>query len=229
MGSIAALFLSQKPTVSVTESPTQKVHIIIETERLRLDPVSTEDQSDYISLYGDSMVMEKFATGKSKEEKYVKDTIARWSKQWSEGDPFSGFCVREKNTNAFIGHIILGHGENPGQSELAFLFRKEYWSQGYGKEAVAAVLENLAPELMHRGFLLKGNPLEEIVATSRTDNIAANKILKQFMGEVAAQNEKFGCMRNLYSLKTKDIAITTDSTWHITSVFQKICFFFVAA
>lgn len=180
---------------------TKPLSVTIETDRLKIQSVTAGDISDYAALFGDAVVMQKYATGETKDLAYVNKRISTWTARWENHDPYSGLCIRDKTTNQFIGHIVLGYGDRPGQSEFAVALKKEFWGKGYGTEAAAAVIQNYSAELMARGYLLEGQPLEEINATSRVDLIAGNKILSQVMGDPVRQEEKYGALRNHYSLK----------------------------
>lgn len=229
LSTIRNSIFSNPVRIEISESDTNKISVTVQTKRLRIQSVTKEDLPDYVALHSDPMVMEKYATGNTKDADYVEKRITTWTTRWNERDPFSGLCVRDKKTNEFIGHIVLGHGDRPGQSEIAFLFHKKFWNQGFGKEAVTAIIQDYAPELIRRGYLLEGKPLDEIVATSRQDNTAGVKILTQLMGEAVKQEEKFGSLRNHYSLKMRNIEVDNANSHHLSNVFVRIREYFRAA
>src|ERR1700722_8586306 len=121
--------------------------VTIDTDRLHLRSIEpTEDYYDaYFSLFGDPAVMEKYATGQTKTKEEIQSRIDNsWVKRWRENDPYSALAIFTRDTGEFIGHIVLGHGDDPGQSEIAFLLLKRYWDHGYGTEAVMAVVHDYA-------------------------------------------------------------------------------------
>lgn len=212
-----------KPHIEISFStyPEKITQIIIETPRLRMESVTSEHIKDYEGLYGNSQVMEKFAAGETKDATYVKKRIESWTKRWENGDPFSGLAIYEKESGEFLGHIILGHGGKPGESELAFLFLPKFWNQGYGKEAVAAVIEELAPKLASLGVTIDGGRFQEIVATARVDSIASNLILSHHM-TLVKQEEKYGALRNHYSRTIEQIEVPQDFWSRIQSCLSNI-------
>jgi RimJ/RimL family protein N-acetyltransferase len=184
--------------------------VTIDTKRMHMRSVeSTEtDYDHYADLFGDQEVMEKYATGqtKTKEEMRTRiDTV--WVKRQLEGDPFAGLAIFKKNTDDFLGHIVLGHGDIPGAGEVAYLFKQKVWGNRYGSEAVEAVVKEFAPAIVKEGYTLEGKPLEKILATSRADNIASCRILEKVGMHLDRVEEKHGAMRNHYSLLVSPLKV----------------------
>ena len=177
--------------------------VTIQTEQLHIRSVeATEAEYDhYESLFGSKNVMEKFATGQTKTRDEIQKRIdGVWVKRWHERDPYSGFTIEEKKTKAFVGHIALGHGDLPGQAELAGLGNQGFWGKGYGSEAATAIVREYAPATIERGYLLKGSPLTTIVATARSDNLYSGRILEKIGMCFVHKEEKHGALRNHYSM-----------------------------
>ena len=111
--------------------------VTIDTERLHIRSVepSEEYYSSYATLFGDQEVMSKFANGETKTR---EDIVTRvndvWVKRWHQNDPYSGLTVFKNDTDEFLGHVVIGHGDAPGQSEIAYLFMKNHWNKGFGTE-----------------------------------------------------------------------------------------------
>lgn len=49
---------------------------------------------------------------------------------------------------------MIGHGDEPGQSEVAYLFMKNHWGKGLGTEAVNAVVKEYAPATVLERYTL---------------------------------------------------------------------------
>lgn len=146
------------------------IGVTIETERLRVSPVSHADAAEYHEhLFSDPKVMEKFATGEVRDRAYVHGRINTWVERWKSGDPFGGFVIRDKS-GEFIGHVVLGHGDDPGHAEIAYLIRADKSRQGYGSEAVRGVVQGLAPLLRAYGYPVENGQFRFIDATARPDN-----------------------------------------------------------
>lgn len=182
---------------------TNSLRVTIDTDRLRMRSVEAkeEDYRNYAGLFGDPEVMAKYSNGRPKVK---EDIITRirdtWAKRWDQNNPYSGLSVHNKETNEFLGHVVLGYGDAPGHSEIAYLFRKEHWGMGYGSETVTAVVKEYAPATIKKGYALRGKPLEKITATVRHDNPASERILKRIGMQKIGEERKYGALRYFYSI-----------------------------
>jgi RimJ/RimL family protein N-acetyltransferase len=157
-------------------------------------------------LFGDKDVMDKYATGQTKTredmESRVKDV---WVKRWHQNDPYAGLAVLKNDTGDFLGHVVIGHGNEPGQSELAYLFMKNHWGKGFGTEAVTAVVKEYAPATVAEGYTLDGEPLKKITATARPDNPASVRILGKLGMHEIGKEEKYGAIRHHFSFALSEL------------------------
>lgn len=170
--------------------------------------VESEDEYDrYAQLYGDINVMKTLTTGVTKRRDEIATRIRdTWVKRWNEHDPYSGLAIFDLNRDDFRGHIVLAHGDHPGEAELSYLFHKAYWGTGYGSEAARAIVQEYAPATVDAGYLLDGKPLEKIVATSKTTNFASCKILSRKVGMRHTHcASKYGAWRNHYEITLSEI------------------------
>jgi RimJ/RimL family protein N-acetyltransferase len=177
------------------------LNVTIDTDRLHMRSVepSKEDYDAYADLFGDPEVMEKFYDGQTANRKTMQSQVNVWATRWLQSDPYSALAVFKKDTQEFIGHVALGPGDEPGQSELAYLFKKNHWNQGLGTEAVAAIVTEYAPATIEEGYTLEGEPLKEIVATARTDNPYSMKILDNLGLRRTVTSTQYGAVRQHYA------------------------------
>lgn len=190
--------------VSFFLNDNEKLSVTIDTERLHIRSVesSESDYNAYGALFGDSIVMAKYGDGSTRKKEEIQNRIdTLWVKRWREKDPYSGLAVFKKDSDDFLGHVVLGHGDKAGQSELAYLFMHNHWKKGYGTEAVTAVVQEYAPATVKEGYSLEGKPLEVITATARPDNPGSVKILEKIGMTLDRKEEKFGTLRHHYFLK----------------------------
>lgn len=178
--------------------------IQLETERLTLRSATPDMLDDYAALHADPEVMKSLADGTIKTRETVQGRLEAWNKRWMTGDYYSTMAVFEKKSKKFIGHFVVGHGEKAGESEIAYLFHKEFWGNGYGTEAAQAVVQGLVPMLRDRELIwgkhpLDGKPLTTLCATARIDNVASNAILKRLGMKLLKTDEKFGAIRHHYT------------------------------
>jgi len=153
----------------------------ITTERLLLRSINESDRGNYRSLFGNTTDMENYGDGTIWEPEVVDRCFDMWLERWSreKTDPLSAFAIFLKD-GTFIGHIVLGHGSK-SCAALAIILHYEYWRQGYGKEAVIAMLE-YAVELNTQGLLKEERkdgtliPITQISATYDKSNTASVRI-----------------------------------------------------
>jgi RimJ/RimL family protein N-acetyltransferase len=171
------------------------------TKNLVIVSVAEKDLLEYTQyLYGSPKVMEKFATGETKDEVYTKARIDGWVKRWRDKNPFAGLTIRTKE-GEFIGHVVLGGGDEPNSSEVAYMLKEDKWNQGFGYEAVGASVLFYAAELKKQGYPLPSKELfTRVIATTRKDNAASESIQKKIGMTYYKSSEKFGHHRDHYEL-----------------------------
>jgi RimJ/RimL family protein N-acetyltransferase len=190
--------------------PGDTLNVSIFTDRLYIRSVQAADAQLYATLYKDPEVMAKYHDGQPKTREYIQNRIeTSWAKRWREYDPYSSFAVFNKATHEFLGMITFGYGDQPGESEMAGLAKKEFWNQGLATEALHAMVKEYAPATLREGYLLEGKPLARIVATARVDNEAANKLLEGLGMQLQKTDEKFGGLRNHYALNLSQLEAIT--------------------
>lgn len=182
--------------------------VAIRTERLLIRSIEKQDLPHMIELFADPVVMEKYMTGVPLSQEKVEARFERWYNRWQMMDPYSSFAITliDENENyPFIGLITLGHGDVPGESEVAFLLHKQYWNQKYGKEAATAIIHGYGSLLMLKGFGPEGVPLKQIVATARTDNVFSIKLLESLGMERIDTIQEYGSERYRYAIDSSHL------------------------
>jgi len=177
------------------------LHINVETERLVVRSILSEDEKACITLLGDPIVMQKFATGVPYDEKTVKDCFKIWKKRWEDHDPYSVYAISLKKSKEFVGIIALGRSA-PGESEVSYAIHHKFWGERLGSETVA-VLQSLIPKLMLRGYTLEYKSLKKLVATARLDNPASKRMLTGIGFKEEEKIIKYGADRYSFGLFAK--------------------------
>ena len=171
------------------------------TERLRLEAIKPGHTDDCVELFGSEKVMEKFAERKPRSKESVVSRINdSWLKRWKQNDPFSAFSIFRIDDDNYIGNIIVGYGDKPGQSEMARLLKHRFWKNGYGTESAGAMIYGFAPEVIQRGYLLEGKPLSQITATSTIDNIGSWKSLEKVGMHKVDSIKKYDIEKLVYAI-----------------------------
>lgn len=113
---------------------------ILETERLILREYTMDDIEDLSKILLDEYTMRFY------DKKFSKDYVERWIK-WNLNNykdfGFGLFVIIKKDTNEFIGDcgITIQKINNQYRPEVGYHINKNFWKQGYAKEAGKAVIE----------------------------------------------------------------------------------------
>ena len=193
--------------------------ITIETKDLYLRSVQESDLGFFQNLYTDPVTMRLFADNekrlenlgeeawKAEQMKSAAGRVATFVKRWTvDRIPFSGFVIIKKDNLLPIGFIVAGFGENPGQLESATVITSTEQSKGYGTQARYALMHKYLPALIENHYRIYGFPLTadgapvtELVATTRLDNIASDRVMrKNGMEKVGENQNKYGQERGVY-------------------------------
>lgn len=107
----------------------------IETPRLTLVPMQKEDGTDLFTYYTEEIARYQYPKPYASPEEAVQE-IQRFAK----GDSVDSvlFALRDRE-NKFLGVTDI-HGLSGSEPEVGVWIRKEYWRQGYAREAVGALL-----------------------------------------------------------------------------------------
>jgi RimJ/RimL family protein N-acetyltransferase len=142
---------------------------ILNTERLRLEPISDSHLDGLLVLNSDPEVM-RYITGKPQTREEAKALIERVKRHWAEFGR-SWWCFIEISTNEIIGAgcvQYLGHDPaNP--TELGWRLRKDKWHQGFASEAARCMAEFAFNELN----------CTEVAAVCHPDNNASAQVMKR--------------------------------------------------
>jgi len=194
-------------TVHIQRNPGPPLDIRVETPRLRLRPCLKSDVPFYQSLWSDPTVMLKYASGKPQTDpdyafKRLVSNENSWTQRWEQGNPWSGMVVELQANAEPIGAVVVGGGE------LAYLFKPEFHGQGYGTEAVVALVNVLVPVLA----LDESTPNipDEIEATVRVDHPPSRRILETcgFTSDLKVNQREFdGKLFDRYIFKVSTEAL----------------------
>jgi RimJ/RimL family protein N-acetyltransferase len=105
---------------------------VVETERLRLRPLTMDDVDALFELDSDPEVMRYTLHGRpSTYDEVVEMVQARIGARWVGDD---------RSTGAFVGWWALLPGE-PGEYEIGYRLRREMWGRGLATEGMRALID----------------------------------------------------------------------------------------
>jgi ribosomal-protein-alanine N-acetyltransferase len=155
----------------MTELPSTKpqASVVIKTSRLRLRSYRDDDLTDIVVLAGNWQVARWLShLPHPYSEVDGREWIARVKQQHEAGRPRS-FAIALKESDRLIGGAgIDGTTISGGDAEeLGYWIGEPYWGRGYGREAVAAIIDY--------GFRVLG--LQTIEAYTDPSNAPSQKVL----------------------------------------------------
>jgi len=120
----------------VTSERRPPLATVIETERLRLRPMTMEDREALIAIYADPDVarfMSVFGT------ENADDRIRSYRESWVERG-YGLMALLDRTTGELLGRSGLYHWPQFGETEVGWLLRRDSWGLGLATEAGRACL-----------------------------------------------------------------------------------------
>jgi ribosomal-protein-alanine N-acetyltransferase len=141
---------------------------VLETDRLRLRPMSPDDMEHIVALYGDPDVMRYIGTRGplSREESSARldFMVDHWHLHG-----FGMWALFLKADGAFVGRCGMRYLDDSTEVELGYTLLKAYWGQGFATEASRAVVR-------HALHVMK---LKRLVAIADPANTASVNVMKK--------------------------------------------------
>jgi ribosomal-protein-alanine N-acetyltransferase len=140
----------------------------LETARLRLRPITPDDEADLHRLFSDPEVMRYLSGGKvrTREESAAAtaEAVAHWARHGH-----GIWAVIQRTTGQFVGRCGLRFLEDIGQTELLYTLGRAFWGQGLATEAGAAAL----------AFGFERCGLERIIALALPEHVASRRVMEK--------------------------------------------------
>jgi RimJ/RimL family protein N-acetyltransferase len=147
------------------------MHILLETERLRLRRFTHDDLDRLEELDSDPEVMRYITYGlPTPRSAYETVYLPRWLELY-DAEPGQGYFAAElRDTNRFIGWFHLRRDRiEPRYVELGYRLRRDAWGRGYATEGSRALVEH--------GFTTLG--LERISARTLVGNLGSQRVMQK--------------------------------------------------
>lgn len=140
---------------------------VLETQRLTLRPVQSEDTAWFEAFYADpevSAIRKYGVLDAAAAREQVQGMLDHWARHG-----FGMWVVEDRSTGEAVGECGLRWREDGLDVELSYGLYPRFRGQGFATEAARAALDYGADELR----------LARIVALSRGDNVKSHRVLEK--------------------------------------------------
>ncbi len=158
------------------------MNLDLKSERLLLRPLAETDSDVAIELFTDPAVIRYVC--ETYTEQQVVEEMPKYTKRCA-GGCIGAWCVVERATQEKLGMAILlplpieeddrnwdlvvGDDVPDCEIEIGYILKKSAWGKGYATEATKRLLK----------FAFEETPLEELVATTNSENTASQRVLEK--------------------------------------------------
>jgi RimJ/RimL family protein N-acetyltransferase len=111
----------------------------VETERLVLRELTSEDVELLVDLDSDPAVMHYITNGVATPRTEVDGQIAALITEYAEHPGLGRWAAIERTSGVFVGWFALSPTP-PGAAELGYRLRSAYWRRGLGSEGASALV-----------------------------------------------------------------------------------------
>ena len=189
-----------KPDIALNKNDLTQTRIT--TNRLSFRPATTSDAYNHHHyLFDDARVMRHYMSGDTLPLERTKKRLERWEQRWKKHYPFAGFTITRKHSQAFVGYIVMGNGEEKNSAEMARAIKFSEQGKKIGTEIAGAISLYWAPFLRKQGYKVNNDQnFDRIITTNKAENIASWKSVENLGFSRYKTSVKYGYKRNHYEL-----------------------------
>jgi ribosomal-protein-alanine N-acetyltransferase len=112
----------------------------IELERLRLRAIAESDVDAYFSIFSDAQTSRYLSRPAMTERAQAAEFIGRVRKNYETGGAIS-LAIERKVDSVVVGECVLfSFSAQSRRAEIGYTLGRSYWSQGYMREALTALI-----------------------------------------------------------------------------------------
>lgn len=141
----------------------------LSSDRLRLRVFGPQDETLLMDLDSDPAVMTYINGGQPSTLEQVQGAVSRITKAMAEYPGFGNWILYTKDTNEFVGWVMLRPLAQFNEIEIGYRLKKKFWGRGFATEASRAVLVYAHEELK----------LTKVFAITHPDNKASQNVLRK--------------------------------------------------
>ena len=163
------------------ESALGTIQLPINTERLRLRSLTTDDAEAVFAILGHEPTIREVSFGQPTLEAAEQWLHRRMVNQQSAG--FSMWGAEEHNEDHLVGLCGFFPTDDPQVAELGYIIHADFWGQGWATETASAAVNAMTASGRH------------VVATIRPDNLASQRVaVKAGLTEVGEKTDPRGSL-----------------------------------
>ncbi len=158
----------------------------MKTSRTTLEKPTEKDYADVRSLHMHKEVS-RYLGGPSDPEQFD----AYFQKVLHPTHPNSYWVVRQSETDAFMGFVVIDLHHDKKYYEMSYQFLPEFWGKGYATEVCNRVLEYAFDELK----------LDAVISETQAKNEPSITLLKRLGMKLDSTLERFGEQQVIYKIE----------------------------
>jgi RimJ/RimL family protein N-acetyltransferase len=163
---------------------------ILETARLRLEPMADEHLDGLFAMNKDPAVM-RYITGEPESREATLAMIGRVKQRWANWG-FGWWSLFDKQSGELIGAAGLHYlGYDPAnRHEIGWRLRQDKWGQGFASEAARRIAAFAFDEL----------DAPVLCAICHPDNLDSSRVMKKLGMTYQRQEEWHGAMVSVHQI-----------------------------
>ena len=133
----------------------------IETQRLILRPITSEDFDFLRSLHGNPDVMKFIGNGGPRTETQTREALSKYLAMEESNPILGGWVATIKHTNEKIGNLLIrlpATNEEMDGYEIGYMFNEVAWGKGFATEGSKAIIDYAYRELGQVDIIALINP-----------------------------------------------------------------------
>jgi RimJ/RimL family protein N-acetyltransferase len=161
----------------------------LDTERLHLRFMNTDDVSNLMEIFSDLEAMKYYPS--TKDENQTREWIA-WTMNHYENHGVGLWIVEDKQSGEFLGQcgIVPQVVDHVLEMEIGYLFARRAWGNGYATEAALAC--------KHYGF--EQMKLQKIISLVGVNNRPSAKVAERIGMTIEKTTHKLGTELFVYAV-----------------------------
>jgi [ribosomal protein S5]-alanine N-acetyltransferase len=163
---------------------------VLETSRLVLREIQTEDFNDLFRMNSDPEVMKYVGDGSTRDHEQMLKELDMLISHYSRKPGLGIWATILKENNMFVGASGLVYYDNTPEIEVGYRMLKEHWNKGYATEAAFGLLKYGFTSLR----------LKKIVSSAHVDNRSSRKVMEKVGMRYIDNRFHYGCLQAYYEI-----------------------------